>query len=75
MEDISEYLIQKGYKIEYKTINPKGRGKFQYDCAINKEPIDEDIREMEHNLGLIVLKSNFKKDKELTIIYKEKKNQ
>ena len=61
MEDISEFLINKGYKLEYKIINPKGRGKFQFDCGIDRKPTEEETKEMEEKLGLKVLKNNFKK--------------
>ena len=44
MEDITDYLIEKGYKIEYKTVSPKGRGKYQYSCGIDRKPSEEDIK-------------------------------
>lgn len=71
MEDITDFLIQKGYKIEYKTINPKGRGKFQYSCIIDKKPIDCDIEELQKKLGVTILNNNFKKGTELSMLIKK----
>lgn len=69
--DITDFLLEKGYKIEYKTLNPKGRGKFQYFCGIDKKPTDEEIAEIEKEYKVKVLKCNFKKGKELTILMKK----
>ena len=70
--DITEFLLEKGYQIEYKTTAPKGRGKFQYFCAINKKPSDEEMMECEDKYNVKILKCNFKKGKELTILMKKR---
>ena len=69
--DITEFLVEKGYKIEYSTVSPKGRGRYTYSCIINKKPNDNDIAELQTKLNVIVLKNNFKKEKELTLLIKK----
>jgi len=69
--DITEFLVEKGYKIDYNTVSPKGRGKYQYNCAINRKPIDKDIVELQEKLNITVLKNNFKKGRELTLLIKK----
>lgn len=69
--DITDYFIQKNYKIEYQTISPKGRGKFQYSCIIDKKPTNNDIDDLQQILNITVLKNNFKKEKELTMLIKK----
>ena len=71
MEIITEYLIEKGYEIEHKTINQKDRGKFEYVCEIDKKPIEEDVKEMEEIFGIKILKNNFRKGKELRMLIRK----
>lgn len=66
--DITEFLVKLGYKIEYSTVTPKGRGKYQYNANVNKKPTDSDINELQDLLNVKVLKNNFKKEKELTLL-------
>ena len=41
--NVTEYLVGKGYVIEHSMVTPKGRGKYQYSCVIDKKPIEDDI--------------------------------
>ena len=66
--DISEFLLKKGYQINSSTITPKGRGKVQYFCIIDKKPLIEDLEDCELYYGIDVLKCNFKKGRELTVL-------
>ena len=71
--DISEFLITKGYIIENKIVTPKGRGKLQIFCIVDKKPTEDDLIEFEEqNKNQEILKCNFRKDKELTILLKQK---
>ena len=69
--DITEYLVEKGYTIEHSMVTPKGRGKYQYTCVIDKKPNDEDINGLQDLLNVTVLKNNFKKGKELTLFIRK----
>lgn len=69
--DITDFLIERGYKLESKRITPKGRGKTQVFCLINKKPIEQDLYDCEDLYGIEILKCTFKKGKELTILMKK----
>lgn len=69
--DISDFLIEKGYQIESKIITRKGRGKIQFSCNVNKKPEEQDLLDCEDKYGIEILKCNFKKGKELTILIKQ----
>lgn len=71
MTDITEFLVKQGYKIEYNTVTPKGRGRYQYNANIDKKPSDEDIDGLQDLLNVTVLKNNFKKGIELTLLIKK----
>lgn len=70
--DIGNFLLKKGYTIESKTITKKGRGKMQFYCYIDKRPTNDDLLDCEDEYGIEILKCQFKKGKELTILMKEK---
>ena len=69
--DITDFLVKKGYKIEYNTVSPKGRGKYQYNAVIDKKPIDDDINELQEKLNITIIKNNFKKGRELTLLIRK----
>jgi hypothetical protein len=69
--NFTNFLIKKGYKVESSTCTPKGRSKTQYSCIIDKKPLEEDIEEIQEHYNVDILKCNFRKGKELTILAKE----
>lgn len=69
--DLKTFLLEKGYKVENLIETPKGRGKFQYSCLVDKKPNDDDMREYCEKRGMIVLKNNFKKGREMTLLMKK----
>ena len=69
--DITDFLIERGYKITSKRITPKGRGKTQVFCLIDKKPIEQDLFDCEDLYGIEIIKCSFKKGSELTILMKK----
>ncbi len=70
--DIGNFLLNRGYVLDSKTITKKGRGKMQFYCLIDKRPTNDDLLDCEDEYGIDILKCQFKKGRELTILMKER---
>lgn len=69
--DITDFLIEKGFKIDTKTLTPKGRNRIQYSCIIDKKPEDILIKECEERYGMKILKFRFRKGRELIVLMRK----
>ena len=75
MDNISNFLLERGYKIAFSTIVPKGRGKCQFTASTDVKPIPQHLKEFEEKYSIQIIKCNFRKGSELTILMREVKEQ